>query len=68
MASPDRVLAVYITGRKWFNRTDVAKFEFLVDLAQDVELTSVAAMLGIAEHLRRSSHAASAGVFVGATA
>lgn len=67
-SQPDQVLAVYITHRKWFNKTDVAKIEFMAELGQEAELMSLAAMLGIAEHVRRSSNAAAGGAAGGAAA
>ncbi|SMR50380.1 unnamed protein product [Zymoseptoria tritici ST99CH_3D1] len=50
----ERVLAVYITNRSWFNSTDIARVEFMMELGLEVELIAFAGMLGIAEHIRRA--------------
>ncbi|CZT25658.1 uncharacterized protein RCC_11327 [Ramularia collo-cygni] len=60
-SKPDEILAVYITDRKWFNNTDIARIEFMTELGREVELMALAAMLGIAEHIRRANRASSGG-------
>lgn len=68
ISSPDQILAVYISDRQWLNTTDVARIEFMVELGSELELTSLAAVLGIAETVRRTSRNATAAGAGGAAA
>lgn len=53
-----RVLAVYISDKKMFSGSQVGRIDFMVELGQDLELLSLAAILGIEETIRRSEGAA----------
>lgn len=66
----DRVLAVYINDRKLFSASQVGRLEYYVELGRELELFSLAAILGIEDRIRRrrNSGAAAGGAAGGAGA
>ncbi|KAK4497923.1 hypothetical protein PRZ48_010578 [Zasmidium cellare] len=57
-ADQRRVLAVYVSDKKLFSGSQVGRVDFMVELGHDLELLSLAAILGIEETIRRTEGAA----------
>ena len=55
-----QILAVYLNNSKMFSTNPVARIDYYVELGQDLELLSLAAIAGIEEAIRRSKRSSAA--------
>lgn len=53
MDGENRVLAVYVEDRRFFNVEDIGTINYFVELGRELELFSLVAVLGIRERVRR---------------